>query len=330
MSSEALAVAWYLHRACPELARTRTRWPKGAASPTPPDEAERIPTRELADLFESLAYLGGSALAARAGVEAGLRPSTAFLLSLRASPTVEAQLERAVRHWRVLGSTRLELRDDDDGRELVIVDAWRERTQGHDHYAAFLVGVLVGALRLAGVSPTRIALPGGGPGSLNGSSLLVYGVHADAGADLPRVHVAAADRAEIPFGADPTVAQFLDAHLARVLDRLQMAISSQVDELIAAHLEEGLGMRGAAKRLGLSERTLRRRLDEEGTSFRERLDQVRRSRALELLAHEGVDAVAVRLGFVDARSFQRAFRRWTTMTPIAYQRSLPSAPARAL
>lgn len=322
MSSDELAIAWYLHRACPELARADARWPRGAASPTPPDEADRLPTRELAELFASLERLGGSALAARAGVEAGLRPATGLLLSLRASATVEAMLDRAVTHWRVLGSTRLERRSLGDAEELVIVDEWRDRGRGHDHYAAFLVGVLVGSLRLAGVTPRAIALPGTGPGSLNGSSLLVFGVHARSGADLPRVTIAAEDLGKVPHGADPSVAAFLDGHLVRLLERLSMAISSQVDELIAEHLTEGLGMRGAAKRLGLSERTLRRRLDEEGTSFRERLDHVRRARALELLARARVDEVAAQLGFVDARSFQRAFRRWTRMTPIAYQRSL--------
>ncbi|MCB9595438.1 MAG: helix-turn-helix domain-containing protein [Sandaracinaceae bacterium] len=326
MSSEALGIAYYLHRSTPDLARTMVRWPRGVTQ-APPDETDRLPTRDLAALLESLERAGGSALAARAGVDAGLRPATALPLLLRSSASVEAQIERAVAYWRVLSSSTLERRSVGDSVELVIVDEWRDRTRGHDHYAAFLVGLLVGALRHAQVTPEAVALPGSGPGSLNGSSYAVFGVHASSGSDLPRVRVAAWDLLAAPRGADGDVATFLGAHLGRTLERLQMAISWQVDELLRDHLADGMGMRGAAKLLGLSERTLRRRLDEEGTSFRERLDGVRRARALELLTHEDVDPVARALGFVDARSFQRAFRRWTRMTPLAYQRSLREGPA---
>ena len=323
MSSDALAIAWYLHRATPDLTRALAGWPRGVHPAAPPDDVERLPTSDLVGLFEALERAGaGAALAARAGVEAGERPATALLLALHASASVEAQIERAVTFWRLWSSTRLERRALPDGVELVLVDDWRERRRGHDLYAAFLTGTLVGALRLAGVTPEAIALPGSGPGSLNGSSIAVFGVHATSGADLPRVRIATAGLAAAPRGADPQIASFFDAHLGRALERLSMAISSQIDELVGAHLESGLGMRGAAKLLGLSERTLRRRLDDEGTSFRERLDHVRRARALELLAHADVEVVARTLGFVDARSFQRAFRRWTNMPPVAYRRSL--------
>jgi AraC-like DNA-binding protein len=71
-----------------------------------------------------------------------------------------------------------------------------------------------------------------------------------------------------------------------------------------------------AWRCGLGERTLRRRLEEAGTSFRALVDEVRKERALALLEHEGnVALVAQSLGFSDSTAFARAFRRWTKSLP---------------
>lgn len=71
-----------------------------------------------------------------------------------------------------------------------------------------------------------------------------------------------------------------------------------------------------AAALHISVRTLRRRLEEENTSFSEVLDDARRELALERLADgESVSAVAERCGFANPRSFARAFRRWTGHTP---------------
>jgi AraC-like DNA-binding protein len=73
--------------------------------------------------------------------------------------------------------------------------------------------------------------------------------------------------------------------------------------------------------LGLSTATLRRRLDAEGAAWGPLKDAVRRDLALQLLA-EGrlpVAEVAARLGFEDASTFYRAFRKWTGEAPGAWR-----------
>jgi AraC-like DNA-binding protein len=79
-----------------------------------------------------------------------------------------------------------------------------------------------------------------------------------------------------------------------------------------------------ARQLAMSERTLRRRLAEENTTFRELADEVHRMLAEELLATGAlsVEDVALRLGYAEATSFIAAFKRWTGTTPARYQRSV--------
>jgi len=90
---------------------------------------------------------------------------------------------------------------------------------------------------------------------------------------------------------------------------------------VRIHLTQQLGsgapMCGVARELGLSERTLRRRLADEGTTFRRLLDEVRESLAVELLAtgRLSVEEVALRLGYAEGSPFIVAFRRWTGVTP---------------
>ncbi|MHB8872489.1 MAG: AraC family transcriptional regulator [Myxococcaceae bacterium] len=105
------------------------------------------------------------------------------------------------------------------------------------------------------------------------------------------------------------------------------SVQDKLRALLAEELQKGLPPLGPlAKRLGLSERTLRRRLEESGTTFRELLDQTRGELAQGYIRDRRIplSEVAFLLGFSEPSTFHRAFRRWTDMTPAAWrQRHAP-------
>ncbi|MGD8862213.1 MAG: AraC family transcriptional regulator ligand-binding domain-containing protein [Myxococcales bacterium] len=81
-------------------------------------------------------------------------------------------------------------------------------------------------------------------------------------------------------------------------------------------------MGAAARELGVSVRTLRRRLAERNTSYRSVLGEVQRERACALLRNPDLtlQQVADEMGFSDAPPFHRAFKRWTGMTACEYRK----------
>jgi AraC-like DNA-binding protein len=101
-------------------------------------------------------------------------------------------------------------------------------------------------------------------------------------------------------------------------------LGDRARRLCRAALDQGLPaptLAELADALGLSTATLRRRLDAEGAAWGPLKDAVRRDLALQLLA-EGtlpVADVAARLGFEDASTFYRAFRKWTGSAPGAWR-----------
>ncbi|TPN81099.1 helix-turn-helix domain-containing protein [Mesorhizobium sp. CU2] len=119
--------------------------------------------------------------------------------------------------------------------------------------------------------------------------------------------------------ADPfSHRQLLDfiAH-SRVRKREAAEIIESVERVLRHRLQERNHVVTVARELGMSERTLRRRLGENGVSFQSVLDQLRKDRALELLANSqvSVEQIAFLVGFTDPHNFRRAFRRWTGETP---------------
>lgn len=78
----------------------------------------------------------------------------------------------------------------------------------------------------------------------------------------------------------------------------------------------------AARALGVSERTLARRLLEQGQNWDTLLDAIRRERALAAVADPDLPLaeIALSLGFAEASTFYRAFRRWTGMAPARWRR----------
>ena len=126
--------------------------------------------------------------------------------------------------------------------------------------------------------------------------------------------------------ADPELSAFFDRHAEETLRRMgaRADATARVRRAVAEALHAGeVSETNVSKRLGWSERTLRRRLGEEGTSFRQVLDDVRRELAQGWLAQSemAIGEVAFLLGFSESSNFHRAFKRWTGQTPDEFRRS---------
>lgn len=113
----------------------------------------------------------------------------------------------------------------------------------------------------------------------------------------------------------------LDGYLKRPERRSDLVES--VSSLLRAHLDQPQPLHTVAQALNMSERTLRRRLTEQQLSYQGLLDDIRHERARDLLQHSGlpVAEVALACGFSDARSFRRAFKRWSDSLPGEHRRA---------
>jgi len=101
-------------------------------------------------------------------------------------------------------------------------------------------------------------------------------------------------------------------------------IGSLTATLRAAMRSHTLSIEHSAEMLGSSARTLQRRLEGQGVTYRDLLDRVRFDRARQLLrepSHRLAD-IAWELGYTDASNFTHAFRHWTGLSPSKYRRML--------
>lgn len=128
------------------------------------------------------------------------------------------------------------------------------------------------------------------------------------------------------LAADPGLARLIDRCARELLDKLPLPETFL--GAVRRHLVESLrgGAPAAAdiaRRVGMSVRTLQRRLADEGTTFAALVDDARRELALGHLAaaQPTISEVAFLLGFSEASAFHRAFRRWTGQSPSEYRRA---------
>lgn len=126
---------------------------------------------------------------------------------------------------------------------------------------------------------------------------------------------------ERPFShTSPILSATLEQHAERLLAELSTSrtYATRVREHLVAALQAGeTSAQDIARRLRASERTLRRRLQEEGATFSDLLADVRRELSIRYLEDPSlsVDEIAFLLGFSTGSAFRRAFRRWTGVTP---------------
>ena len=136
----------------------------------------------------------------------------------------------------------------------------------------------------------------------------------------------------LPLQGDPHLQRLARGQLDAQLQALPIEPRSLLDQVrarVAARLDGDASLERIALDLSLHARTLQRQLDAEHTSFQQLLDEARHAQAIKLL-HDPtlrVDGLAARLGYADATSFRRAFRRWTGLTPASYRAAQAASAA---
>jgi AraC-like DNA-binding protein len=125
----------------------------------------------------------------------------------------------------------------------------------------------------------------------------------------------------------PELHSVLHREAANKLERLSSGSESAADRikqyLMSVPPKRMPDMDGVARALGISARSLRRRLADEGVSYKAIVQSVLETRAEQMLSdpNRSIQETANEMGFSDPSAFQRAFKRWKGMTPGQFKES---------
>jgi AraC-like DNA-binding protein len=125
-------------------------------------------------------------------------------------------------------------------------------------------------------------------------------------------------------GANADAAKHIEAYVAQTYGSPDENFEARLRAVLRDQLRNAaFSQREAARALGVGVRTLERRINRQGASFGQLVEDVRRSEALRLLSQTTapIYEIAFCLGYMDVSSFNRAFKRWLGTSPRAYRDS---------
>jgi AraC-like DNA-binding protein len=266
--------------------------------------------------------------------QANPREAGLLFYVVSAAGNVGEALTLFVRYCRIVNeSVRLKLMRQTDGMvvEASFFGISRHRVRQN---VEFQFAVVVKAIReIAGrdVSPTRVACAHGRTADLREFERF-YGCPVEFGATFDELAFSSETLALPLITEDPHLLETLrpfceEAARARntPLGSMRAAVENEVQRLLPhGHAQA----ESIAKALAVSPRTLSRRLSEEGTTFAEVVEGLRRSLANQYLIESGFTLAQIGwlLGYEGPTSFNHAFKRWTGRSP-SLARTQMRAPA---
>ncbi|HAF53698.1 MAG TPA: AraC family transcriptional regulator [Thauera sp.] len=297
------------------------------------DTASRIPVERYALLYNlCIEALEDEAFGL---LPEPMRPGSFEFLcrAMLGAPTLGEALARAIRFLRiVLPAFQIALERDGARAELLIDDAG---SLGPARDAPARVFAYEWLLRLVhavaswfvgrGLALDAVAFPYPRPPHADDYAL-VYTERSSF--DAPRLAARLqANLLELPLRRDDAaLAGFLEGAPGKItmLYRRDREMVFRVRDLLRAALPENLALEEVADRLHLSPRTLHRRLEEEGASFRTIKEATRRDIAYARLTKttQPIARIAADLGYADTSTFYRAFVSWSGVSPERFRQQL--------
>lgn len=294
---------------------------------------------ELQDPDTRIPIEGGVALAFAAGLRTG-DEALGIHLAEKYVPGVFGLLDYLAHSSRTLGEairylcrynrllqdaveTHLDVRDD---RAIV----WQEALGGFVLHPGIVENAIANLIVIGRdltaqpFAPIEVQFKHSEP-SYSSEIRRVFGAPVRFGAERDGV-VLAREALDLPLvNADPMLCVILDRHARRLLEELPRVphFSQRVRELVLDRLKEGAPTAAQiAAELHMSTRTLKRRLQQEETSYEALVDGLRRALVERYLDEPtlSTEEIALMLGYSAVSPFRRAFRRWFGVTPSSFRR----------
>lgn len=273
----------------------------------------------------AVAAVGDDAFGLTVARHVGHTTFHALGFSLLASGTLREAFERSLRYFRlVTDAGDLSFAPDGECYRLTLhtpVSGTQPAPEAIDAFALLFVRLCRGLHRRE-FSPARVTLQRPAPVNLAAFERSFRAPMQFGAAE----NALWFDRAvfEQPLaGANAELARHNDAVVVQQLARLpQQDLRTKVQAALSQQLSLGEpSQEQAAAALHMSLRNFQRKLAEEGTSYTALLNETRESLALGYVrdARYSLSEITYLLGFADASSFNRAFKRWTGLSPSAYR-----------
>ncbi len=250
----------------------------------------------------------------------------AFGLAWKTAPTLRGSFERAERFARLLTSVATyELKEEHQGTFLILHREGERRLGMRLSNEATLASVVAIARQVSPLpfAPLEVHCKHPAPASVSAHEAY-FGCPMFFGSDKDALLVASSALARANRLGDPAISRFLVSHLD--VELAARAGETSFEQVVLRHvsdrLSDGLPKAAAvARQLGISERTLHRRLAGLGLSFQRVMEKAQRrlSEGLLVRSTHSIAEIAFLSGYSEQSAFSRAFRRWSGQTPAAYR-----------
>lgn len=298
--------------------------------PVPLEEVHKIQAVPSDQFFQTHEFLDeklGPGFSVRVGQEMKIEDYGVLGLSWRTCSWAGEIFARSERYFQLLSDTyvfKVEKKED-----LSYVYLYREphrRGVELSNEATLSATVVVlQAMTETDILPEKVSFKHRAPQDLRSFH---EGFRCDLLFEQPHYYIAykTSDLEQRTAKADESINQFLVERVREETEGLEVSptkLSDDVELLIQNALPSGIpGIIEISEHLGMSNRTLTRRLGENGVSFRDLIQrtQERIARHLLIQSDRSIAEIAFETGFSEQSAFNRAFKRWTDMSPVEFRK----------
>lgn len=299
--------------------------------PTPIDSIDRIkavPADHFFALHEVLNQKLGPGFSARVGQQMKIEDYGVLGLSWKTCSWAGEIFHRSERYFKLLSDTyvfKVE-KQEDISKIYLYRDAHRRGVELSNEATFSATTVVLRAITDTDISPVSVSFKHKAPTNLESyhtafaCELLFNQPHNCISYKTDELELRTAK-------ADESINRFLLERVDEETQGIEISanrIASDVEVLIKDSLPSGIpSIAQVGEHLGMSNRTLTRRLSENGVTFRDLIRKTQESVSKELLKNStrNMAEIAFETGFSEQSAFNRAFKRWTGLSPLEYRKN---------
>jgi len=293
------------------------------------DTAQAVPADVFFSLHERLDEELGPGFSVRVGLQMQIEDYGVLGLSWRTCSKAGEIFERSERYFKLLSNTyvfKVEAAGE-VSRVHLLREPYRQGVALSNEATFAATVVVLQAMTEADIHPVEVAFQHKVPADLS-SHEAAFQCPVQFGQPHNYIAYRTANLNHRTAKADISINHFLVERVEEETKGIQVSplkVAADVEALVKDALPGGIpGILQIGEHMGMSSRTLTRRLSESGLSFREMVRNTQEKVARELLRNtaHSIGEIAFQTGFSEQSAFSRAFKRWTGQSPVAYRRNL--------